>query len=667
MRRPHIHPRPIRSIVTGFRCFLFACLLAAAIHGRADDLSTVKFGLPDSWVKPQFFSQLSANSPLLPGADDYLLLREEQIDAVQNKTFFHTDRQILTIDGVQNDSTLTIDFNTNYQSVTLHWVRIWRGGQYLDHLDTNRVEVVQREKDLDQFMLTGKKSVVLVLDDVRVGDIIDYAYSIQGPNPVLGGHFSAIVPVRMEKPAGRLLTRVLWPRQKTLYAQPHGCSVQAATVAAKDTIEYDWDFRQAPGIDFEDSVPAWFDPEQWIQLSDFSTWTQINQWALDLYQTSSPFSPDLSAKIAEWRQIAGQEQQILAVLRFVQDDVRYFGIELGAGTVKPADPSTVFSRRRGDCKDKSFLFVTVLRALGIQAYPVLVNSTMGRAIAGWAPSPDTFDHCIAAVQCNGQTFWLDPTITYQRGPLAAHYLPDYGYGLVIAPGTRALTPIPQTTGLSQTTTTEYFLVRGVSEPTDLKVVTIAQGRDADVLRQLFATTKPDDISQDYTHFYSNLYPGIKMSSPVAFEDNEQQNQFQTTETYSIDNIWSHSKGTYQCEFYPSLVDPLLAKPVHKDRNQPLAISFPEHLVLRTEATLPYDWPYGASDKTISDSAFSFRKFARCDGNKLVMQYEYQSLADSVSSDQVGDHLQRLDQCSQLLGDNVIWRSASQKTPVYQYQ
>src|SRR5208282_5268181 len=98
-----------------------------------------------------------------------------------------------------------------------------------------------------------------------------------------------------------------------------------------------------------------------------------------LFQITSPFSPDLSRKIVEWKRIPGREQQILTVLQFVQDEVRYFAIEIGASSEKPADPSAVFSRRFGDCKDKSLLFVTILRALGIEAYPVLVNAASERA------------------------------------------------------------------------------------------------------------------------------------------------------------------------------------------------------------------------------------------------------------------------------------------------
>ncbi len=632
-------------------------VLALMVRGHAAETATPNYGPPSIWVKPHFFDQPSVANLVDAGADQHLLLQERQINAVQNETFFHSVQQILTPSGVQNGSTLTIGFNPGYQTLTLHWARIWRGGQHLERLDTNNVKVVQQERDLDDFALNGEKSAVLVLDDVRAGDIIDYAYSIKGENPVFGDHFSDAVPVQFDEPAERLLTRVVWPSQRRLYAKPHGCSVQPVAIAGRAAMEYVWDLRQVPGVTLEDYLPMWCDPEPWVQLSDFKTWTEVNQWASALFQVTSPCSPDLARKIAEWKQIDGQEQQILAVLRFVQDDVRYFGIEIGNSAEKPADPSVVFTRRFGDCKDKSLLFVTIMRALGIEAYPVLVNATMGRAIADWQPSASAFDHCIATVQCDGQMYWLDPTINYQRGSLASHYLPAYELGLVISPKTTELTAIPQTTGLPQTITTEYFQLHGKTEAAELKVVTIADGRDADGLREFLAATKRSDIEKSYTHFYADLYPGIKMSSPIAIDDDELQNRIQTTEFYTIDKAWTppDKDGKYRFDFYATSIAGLLKKPVDTDRKLPLGINFPEHQILRTEVTLPETWTPDTVKKTIYDPAFTFRKDCRCAGNKLVLEYEYQSLADSVSPDRVGDYLQQLNQSSQALGYSLTWR------------
>ena len=43
-------------------------------------------------------------------------------------------------------------------------------------------------------------------------------------------------------------------------------------------------------------------------------------------------------------------------------------------------------RRFGDCKDKTLLLLSLLDALGIEAYPALVNTDVQRGIRQQAPS-----------------------------------------------------------------------------------------------------------------------------------------------------------------------------------------------------------------------------------------------------------------------------------------
>ena len=644
-----------------FRCWiltLVCCFLVAILRwAGGEDTSSLKYGPPSPWVKAHTYDQISLGTPLDGSTDQHLLLYEQQINAATNETFIHSVRQVLTLDGVQKVSTLSIDYYPDYQSLTWHWARIWRSGKHLERLDTNKVTLLQKEPELDQFLLDGGKSAVLVLDDVRVGDIIDFAYSTKGVNPVAGGFFSAVVPVQLSDPAGRLFTRVLWPKKRHLYARCHGCEVQPLAVSETDNLEYLWDLRQVPALNIEDSLPAQYDPEPWVQLSEFRSWAEVDRWALALFQGQPAFAPELTQKIAEWRQLPDQEQQILAALRFVQDEVRYFGIEIGVSSEKPADPSTVFSRRYGDCKDKSRLFVAIMRSLGIEAYAVLVNSTLGRVLDDWQPSAGAFDHCIAVVIFDGRTCWLDPTMNYQRGPLSAHYLPDYARGLVIAPGTTGLSAITQTAGMPLTTTTEYFQLGERTAPATLRVVTVAEGNDADVLREFFANNKRTDIEKRYTHYYSDTYGGIKMTSPIDVDDDQNADRFQTTEYYSIDAAWTYTDAdhTYRFPFYPSEISALMKTPVDTERRMPLGLGDPVHRILRTEVTLPRIWTPEQNSKFISDPSFVFRKTSGCAGNKLGMVYEYQSLSDSLAPDAVADHLRRLKEASQTLGYTVEWR------------
>jgi hypothetical protein len=491
-----------------------------------------------------------------------------------------------------------------------------------------------------------------------VGDVIDYAVTYQGDNPVFGGRFARSIQLQYDAPVGRLRTRLLWPAKRRLYAKNHGTSAQPVIIRGKELTEYCWDARRVPGLAVEDSLPAWYECQPWVQLSEFQTWDEVNQWALALFQNGSVPSPELSQRLEGWRRLATPEERAQAVLRFVQDEVRYFGIEMGVKSHKPSDASTVYSRRFGDCKDKSFLLVTALRELGIEAWPVLVNTTERRTLDQWEPSPLAFNHCIAAVRLGGQLYWFDPTINYQRGPLSVRYLPDYERGLVITPKTAGLTVIPNACAdRSLTSVSEYFQLRGRDEPADLKVVTVATGGDADVLREQFATIDRDKIQKSYLDFYSRFYPQIRVTQPIQFADDEQQNRIEMTEFYTVDKMWTQAADDkrFWCEFSPHTIASLLnQKPRDKDRTMPLALAFPEHRLFHAEVILPAVWPADVRNKTISDPAFFFQRQVTVSGRKLVLEAEYRTFADSIPPDRVKDYLQQLDEAARTSSYALGW-------------
>ena len=647
---------PARAGAFLMRAWLLIALIASGKAAEVPTDAKPDIGPPAGWVKPHFFDRQYATYLPEANRDQHWFLIERQINVATNESFYHFARQILTVAGVQNGSNLKIDFNPVYQTLIMHWVRLWRGTNFLNRLEADKIRVVRQERDLEQQILNGEQTAMLVMDDVRVGDTVDYAYSIKGANPVFNGRFSTGIPVQLQEPVERSFTRVIWPAQRRLYNMAYGCSLQPAINAKSDPIEYVWDVRQVPAFYLEDSLPVWFDPEPWLQLTEFKNWSEVNQWALGLFQGGSSLSPELLQKFAAWKRLASREEQVLAVLRFVQDEIRYFGIEIGTSADKPADPSVVFERRYGDCKDKSLLFVTLLRGLGIEAYPVLVNTDSRQTIANWLPAANLFDHCISVVRLNGQTWWLDPTAGYQRGPLAMHYLPNFGYGLVISPMTTGLTRIPQTAGLPLTTTTEYFDLGRKLGCSDLKVVTVAEGADADNLRATFATTKRSDIEKNFTHFYAESYPGTQMAAPIEIHDDELQNRFQVTESYTINNAWIKSdNGKYRCDFYPFTIASLIKRPVDTQRRLPLGVDCPQHQILRTVITVPTAWTYEKENVSVVDPVFSFHKQCNREGKTLTLEYSYQSFSDSVPAERSAEYLKNLSQVSKCFGDALVWK------------
>jgi hypothetical protein len=296
----------------------------------------------------------------------------------------------------------------------------------------------------------------------------------------------------------------------------------------------------------------------------------------------------------------------------------------------------------------------MLRALKIQAHPVLVHGRRRHELAQLQPSATLFNHAIVQVNLGGQTFWLDPTRTHERGSLQLHSWPDYGCGLVVSPATTDLTAIPPCPVQPLTTVTEYLNVGSYNSASTLKIVTVAEGRDADALRTRFATTPRADIEREDLNGLARIYPLVHATAPLDYTDDEQENRVETTEYYSIDKIWSRlpDQANYHCRIYSVNVDDALEKPEVSFRTMPLGLHHPVHQVFHADVTVA-GLPITPSNITINNAAFYFQRTVNVAGNRLLLDYEYRSLADSVPTASVQGYLHDLDTAMEALGYTVF--------------
>jgi hypothetical protein len=635
--------------------FLLAAISFFAAAARAAD-SPVSIAAPAAWISPLPFQRLSKPEDLKSGLATYLLLRELQVNGRTRETFQHEARQILTPEGAQNSSRLAFDFDPACQSLVFHWVRIWRGTNAINKLDLQAVNVIQPEGGPARYSFTGEQTALLEVDDVQPGDIVEYACTTRGEDAAGAGRMSGSALLRMYEPVKRLATRLLWPRERHLYLKNHGTEAKPVAVRKEDLTVYTWDNKEVPGVRREDSVPAGYDPLPWVQWSEYEKWGEVNQWALTVFTNALPLSPDVARQIGEWGRLPGPEERTLAVLRFLQDEVRNQGVENGAQAGRAADPSLVFARRFGDCKAKTMLCVTLLRALGIEANPVLVATDLRNRIEDWQPAANVFDHAVVQVSVDSQSYWLEPMASFQRGPLAAISWPDYGRGLVVNPKTTGLEVIPPCSVQPRTTVLEFVLLRVPGQPADLKVATIADGADAEMMRRRFSTSDRAVIAGEDLNAFAALYPGIVSLAPLEYADNEKANEVVVTEYYQVQTMWSPvltGPGDV-CRFYSYNVDRAARKPQGLSRSMPLGLSYPEHQVFRAEITLPVNVGVEPGRWAVNNPAFHFHKIVTLSGRMAVVEQEYDSLAEEVPVDAMPDYLRQLDQVSDLLGCRLFY-------------
>ncbi len=147
-----------------------------------------------------------------------------------------------------------------------------------------------------------------------------------------------------------------------------------------------------------------------MQLTTFTDWKQVAQWYAKLQGERMTVDDSVRKKADELTKGADTPtEKARRLYDFVARNVRYVSISLGVGRYQPHSASDVLRSDYGDCKDKHTLFSALLRAEGIQSYPVLIGSA--RKLDADVPSPAQFDHVITAARLGTGTglTWLDTT------------------------------------------------------------------------------------------------------------------------------------------------------------------------------------------------------------------------------------------------------------------
>ena len=145
-----------------------------------------------------------------------------------------------------------------------------------------------------------------------------------------------------------------------------------------------------------------------VQLTTFTDWKQIAEWYAKL-QGERMTVDDRVRKQAEeiTKGAITPEKKARLLYNFVALNIRYVSISLGVGRYQPHSASDVLENGYGDCKDKHTLLAAMLKAVGIQSYPVLIDSS--RKLDSDEPSPAQFDHVITLARVGDKLTWLDTT------------------------------------------------------------------------------------------------------------------------------------------------------------------------------------------------------------------------------------------------------------------
>jgi len=597
------------------------------------------------------------------------LLFSQQVHAELRQIHLHNAVRLETMQAVQNLSQWRLQFEPRIQKLSLHWIRIHRAGQVTDHLNLEKFRFLQRAEGLEGFLIDGWVTLLLVLEDVRPGDVLESCYTIETHSTVLPEYCTFFFNLPQRIPVGRYHFSLKFDASCQMRWKSSSPELRPAESHEGNEAVWVWTGENLAGVEPEPNTPAWLIDCLWIQISDCPDWEKV---AASVSQKWKEVEGDaLLVEIAqglmvEQPALQGLEDKeaelVLRVekaLRLVQDEFRYLSVELEVGGHLPAPPGIVARRRFGDCKDLSFVLVHLLKLLGVPARPVLVNTRLRKTIAQMLPAA-LFNHAVVEYRLRGETRWVDATMRQQGGGALNRFIPDYGVGLPIGSGSSGSSEAPETqkqsnlfelgggesSWLIEAPPTsaqsslfelrETLLLDTTGKASVLAVVVIAKGGHAESLRHQFETQGMEAFAKSRLQLCANRFANAKRVSPLQHRDDRSANEFVLAEMFEVNGFLTMHAAAKMCRLNPpgNLVLGFLPLPETSSRRNPFALPYPCNIVHVFEVQSASAAGINRPDHKINSPFLRFECTHAVSKGSWSMTSELCTLVDSVPPDRI---------------------------------
>jgi transglutaminase-like putative cysteine protease len=553
------------------------------------------FGPPPAWIVERGIPEM----PQDPQGSTQFLLSDTHIDLTNGRDWtFRMVQRALNADGVGRMASFTVSFDPSFERITIHRIRIIRAGQSIELADPDSFQLLRRETSLERRLYDGRLTADLQVPDLRPGDVLDTWFTTSGANPALRDALDARFSFQWSEPVGVTAVRIRAPEARKLAIRsfPQSWQPPAYTEArtADGAIEREWLDARRSIFRYDDAIPDWWNGHGRVDVADALAWSEI----ADIFRAA--YAPPAETPAVLQEEIdriaaatASPAQRAVEALRYVQREIRYLSVSIGEGGYVPRPIEDICSRRFGDCKDVSRLLTTMLRGLGIDATPALVNTRVGDALDQNLPGVH-FDHCIVRARLDGNTYWLDGTFGEQGGDLDRLFQPQLGYALPLEPDARLERIEDAERFVHVLDLTEDFIFGPKADsPAELRVEGVYRGWRADNMRASIRRDGIDRHSEAWLKQYARFYNGAVPIEPPKIVDDIDANVLTLIERYRLERPWEVTNDIARFATVDDVFQRDLSVLPYPGRNQPLSLGMPRRMTRTTRLKLPVKWQVSA--------------------------------------------------------------------------
>lgn len=384
---------------------LMICVLAVVI---ASELAFAKGDEVPAWLK----QAAAVNLPTYDKKVHAVVLHDESRKTVEDDGRITTTTtfavRILSREG-RNEAMARTVYNTDTEKVKE--MRAWLirpTGEVKSYGKNQVVDAALADNDVYN---EARKRFIAAEDDADAGCVFGFEVTTEERSVFsqFVWYFQSDIPV--------LFSRIT-------VALPAGWRTESVTfnhAKIEPTVSgtsYTWELRNLPLIESEPAGPRIINIAPRIAISlyppagrstalkTFADWKDVSRYTSELSDQQANYNDAMAAKAVELTARAKTEFERIQAIGHYAQNVNYISIQIGIGRgggYRPHAAMDVFSKNYGDCKDKANLMRAMLKALKIEAYPVVIYSGDPTYVREEWPSPHQFNHCIIGVKVSDGT------------------------------------------------------------------------------------------------------------------------------------------------------------------------------------------------------------------------------------------------------------------------
>ena len=383
------------------------------------------FGISLSFVCLTFSPRLAAQTPASAAKHDYAaeaFVIEDQLTRMVFENSGNYRRELtarLRIQsgaGVQRFSVLTFPYQGATETLEIGYVRVRKPDGTVVTTTADSYQDMPSEITRQAPFYSDLREKHVAVKGLAVSDVLEMNYVLGSTKPLIPGQFWTAYDFDHESIVLQERLEIVVPRSRALKWKSNHLKPNIADEGETRTFTWSSAHTAHPSDEEERKekertayeVARGKNAPADVQLSSFQSWVEIGRWYEALQQDRVAPTPEVRAKAEELTKgLTDQTAKMSAVYSFVSTQFRYIGVAFGIGRYQPHSANEVLGNQYGDCKDKHTLLASLLKAIGVKAYPALISSS--HEIDPDVPSPAQFDHVITAIPTGDHFLWLDTT------------------------------------------------------------------------------------------------------------------------------------------------------------------------------------------------------------------------------------------------------------------